>query len=213
VSAMVFMEDSSRAADMAKKEGMDVGLHLNFNEEFTGYDCPGNIREDQRRTKRFLDANRYSEILFHPFLVRPFRNLYRGQLEEFVRLYGGVPSHIDGHRHMHLCANVLLGGLIPRGERVRRSFYFPPGEKSFWNRAYRNIVNRWLSRRYKTTDYFFDLTQLLENGHLGRLARLATNHVIELNTHPRRASQSDYLLSDAYLDLLAGIKTVSYSMI
>jgi len=30
-SAMVFMEDSERAADIAKENQVDVGLHLNFS--------------------------------------------------------------------------------------------------------------------------------------------------------------------------------------
>ena len=35
VSAMVFMEDSERAAELAKENELDVGLHLNFTDEFT----------------------------------------------------------------------------------------------------------------------------------------------------------------------------------
>ena len=36
VSAMVFMADSERAAELAKENELDVGLHLNFTERFTG---------------------------------------------------------------------------------------------------------------------------------------------------------------------------------
>jgi predicted glycoside hydrolase/deacetylase ChbG (UPF0249 family) len=35
VSAMVFMVDSERAAQVANADGLDVGLHLNFSELFT----------------------------------------------------------------------------------------------------------------------------------------------------------------------------------
>jgi chitin disaccharide deacetylase len=35
VSAMVFMEDSERAAELAKDSERDAGLHFNFSEEFT----------------------------------------------------------------------------------------------------------------------------------------------------------------------------------
>ena len=35
VSAMVFMEDSERAAELAKENELDVGLHLNFTDKFT----------------------------------------------------------------------------------------------------------------------------------------------------------------------------------
>ena len=40
VSAMVFMEDSERAAELAKENELDVGLHLNFAEPFTGSNHP-----------------------------------------------------------------------------------------------------------------------------------------------------------------------------
>ena len=32
---MLFMTDSERAADLAKKNGLDVRLHLNFTDRFT----------------------------------------------------------------------------------------------------------------------------------------------------------------------------------
>jgi len=35
VSAMVLMEDSHRAAELAKEHQLDVGLHLNFTDKFT----------------------------------------------------------------------------------------------------------------------------------------------------------------------------------
>jgi hypothetical protein len=35
VSGMVFMRDSERAAELANNSDLDVGLHLNFSEEFT----------------------------------------------------------------------------------------------------------------------------------------------------------------------------------
>ena len=34
-SAMVFMGDSERAAELAKENKLDVGLHLNFTDRFT----------------------------------------------------------------------------------------------------------------------------------------------------------------------------------
>jgi len=38
VSAMVFMSDSERAAELANGNGLDVGLHLNFSiSELSGF--------------------------------------------------------------------------------------------------------------------------------------------------------------------------------
>ena len=66
---------------------------------------------------------------------------------------------MDGHQHMHLCANMLFDRVIRTGERVRRSFSFWPGEKSFLNRTYRRFIDAWLARRYRLTDFFFALSQ------------------------------------------------------
>ena len=40
VSAMVFMEDSERAAAMARESEIDAGLHLNLTTPFSASNCP-----------------------------------------------------------------------------------------------------------------------------------------------------------------------------
>src|SRR6185436_3037225 len=126
VSAMVFMRDSARAAELANEHGVDVGLHLNFNQSFDGA-VPGMIREAHERVSRFMNAGRYSMLLYHPGLSRDFRDVYEAQRDEFRRLYGKSPSHFDGHQHRHLCANVLWSNLLPAGAKVRRNFTFARG--------------------------------------------------------------------------------------
>ena len=75
--------------------------------------------------------NKYAQLIYNPLLRDAFAYSCRAQLEEFHRLYDRSPSHIDGHHHMHLCANVVLGQLIPRGMTVRRHFSFWPAKKAF----------------------------------------------------------------------------------
>ena len=122
VSAMVFMEDSARAAQLAIDGGVDVGLHANFTQSFSGDSVPSDLVQAQERVRRFLTGNRYAQVVYHPALRRDFRLVYQTQENEFRRLYRREPSHVDGHRHMHLCSNMLVAGVIPRGQRVRRSF-------------------------------------------------------------------------------------------
>ena len=55
---------------------------------------------------------------------------YRRQVEEYERLYGGPPSRIDGHHHMHLCADMLIDRVIPAGIRVRRNLSFFEGSEA-----------------------------------------------------------------------------------
>src|SRR5437762_12918856 len=115
VSAMVFMGDSERAAELAKENKLDVGLHLNFAEPFTGKNYPAELDKYHGRTVRYLMGNKYAQLVYNPFLRREFAYSYEAQAEEFVRLFGRPPSHIDGHHHMHLCANMLLTNMIPAG--------------------------------------------------------------------------------------------------
>jgi predicted glycoside hydrolase/deacetylase ChbG (UPF0249 family) len=213
ISAMVFMEDSQRAATLAKENKIDVGLHLNFTEPFTGRGVPSEIARYQNRTQRFLCANKYAVLFYNPFLRSAFRCLYQAQLEEFVRLYGASPSHIDGHQHMHLCANMVLDGVIPKGQRVRRSFSFWPGEKNSLNRTYRHFVDAWLARRYRLTDFFFALSQTLAGERRERVMELAKTAKVELMTHPREVKEYNYLLSDACSEMLRHLEIGSYSLV
>jgi predicted glycoside hydrolase/deacetylase ChbG (UPF0249 family) len=213
VSAMVFMEDSERAAKLAQENGVDVGLHLNFSETFATNKYSGALGGYQNRLIRFLMGNKYSQLLYNPFLRKAFFYSYQAQAEEFVRLFGKPPSHIDGHRHMHLCANLLFSKVIPADSKLRRNFSFWPGEKSFLNRAYRGLVDRWLARRYRLADYFFDLTQCIEQKKLDRVAALAKSHNVELMTHPIVRTEADYLMSDEYWRILERLEPGDYALV
>ena len=46
-SAMVFMEDSERAAGLRLETGIEVGLHLNVSKVFTARELPVRVRDDQ----------------------------------------------------------------------------------------------------------------------------------------------------------------------
>ena len=213
VSALVFMADSERAAELAKENKLDVGLHLNFAERFTGNRIPKTLGNYHDKIVRFLMRNRYSQLLYNPFLRREFSYSCEAQAEEFARLFGKAPSHIDGHHHMHLCANLLLSKLIPVGTKMRRNFSFWPGEKSWFNRAYRALVDRWLARRYPLTDYFFDLTQCIQEKKLDRVAALARSSNVELMTHPIVRAEAEYLLSDEFSGMLRRFEVGSYTLV
>jgi len=213
VSAMVFMEDSERAAELAKENELDVGLHLNFTDKFTANPCGSTLANHHDKIVRFLRGNKYSQLLYNPFLRTEFVYSYQAQAEEFARLYGKPPSHIDGHHHMHLCANVLLSNTIPAGVKLRRNFSFWPGEKSILNRTYRWLVDRWLARRYCLTDYFFDLRQCIEGKKIDRVAALAKSSTVELMTHPVMNAEEEYLLSDEFQVILQRLEIGHYALV
>jgi predicted glycoside hydrolase/deacetylase ChbG (UPF0249 family) len=213
VSAMVFMEDSERAAELANADGLDAGLHLNFSEKFTGNMCSERLRDCHDRIVRFLKLTRYAQLLYNPFLRKAFSYSYEAQTEEFVRLFGKSPSHIDGHHHMHLCANLLLSKVIPVGMKMRRNFSFWPGEKSLLNRTYRRLIDGWLARRYRLPDYFFDLTQCIQDKKLDRVATLAKSSNVELMTHPIVPSETEYLMSDEFYGILQCFEVGGYALV
>jgi chitin disaccharide deacetylase len=209
-TAMVFMQDSSRAADAANAVGLDVGLHLNLSQAFD-VAAPARVQECHARIVRFLARSKYASIVYHPGLREQFRYVYHAQVEEFVRLYGRHPSHIDGHQHKHLCTNMLVDAIIPARERVRRSFSFWPGEKSAVNRGYRRVVDSALGRLYRRTDFFFGLQECLEMGRMPRVFELAQSSAVELMTHPLKSAEYRYLMSDTYIEGLRGVATGTYS--
>ncbi len=154
-TAMVFMADSDRAAEVAQESAIDLGLHLNLSQLFTGKVKSRMLLDCHDRIVRFITSTRYSRCIYHPALRRHFQYTFQAQFDEFVRLYGREPSHVDGHHHAHLCTNMLFDKIIPPKEKVRRSFSFKSGEKSIFNRAYRRVVDSMLARSYKSTDFFF----------------------------------------------------------
>jgi chitin disaccharide deacetylase len=195
VSAMVFMADSERAANIAREQGIDAGLHLNLTTSFSAHSIPARVKEHQGRIARYLAWHRFGYVVFHPGLSNSFEYVVSQQLEEFQRVYGHSPERIDGHHHAHLCANVLLGKLLPQGTVVRRTFSFRSGEKSLANRMYRAWVDRKLAQRHRLTDYFFALDLLENRERLLEKFSLAREFHVEIETHPVNRQEYDFLRS------------------
>ncbi len=196
VSAMVFMEDSERAAEAARMHGIDAGLHLNFTTPFSRSTASDPLLEHQERLTRFLRGSRYAQVLFSPSLAKSFGYVVRAQIDEFERLYGHGPRRIDGHHHMHLCANVVLAKLLPAGTIVRRNFTFFAGEKGRVNRLYRRSVDAILGRRHRLTDCLFTLPPLHPASRLDRIFSIARSRIVELEVHP--------IVPEEYLFLAGG---------
>lgn len=194
VSAMVFMEDSERAAALAMEQNIDSGLHLNLTTPFTARQSLQKLNESQGRVAKYLLSHRFAQAVFHPGLMRDFEYVVIAQIEEFERLYRKVPARIDGHHHMHLCQNVLLQNILPKGIRIRRHFSFLPGEKIIWNRGYRGTINWFLSRRYRMADYFFAIPPLGATERLRRIVDLGRRYIVEVAVHPVKVEEYRSLL-------------------
>lgn len=209
VSAMMFMEDSERSAKVAKEVGIDVGLHLNLNQSFT-HNRSTALAKSHQRIVRFMSLSKYAQLLYHPGLHSALSDVYHAQMEEFVRLYGRTPSHIDGHQHRHLCTNMLLHGIIPSGEIVRRTFSYTPSENGRVDWMYRRLIDRLLVRRYRLTDYFFSLSRCLKTNTIARIYELAKSATVELMAHPVIPLERAYLTGSAHLDRIADLPVGSF---
>lgn len=209
-TAMVFMKDSQRAAEGARKTGLAVGLHLNLSEAFTANDVSRALRQEHDAVRRFLTRNRYALVLFNPRLTKQFNSVVKAQLAEFERLFGHAPSHIDGHQHMHLATNVLAQRLLPRGAKVRRGFSFRAGEKNVANLGYRRCVDWLLKRRHTVVDHFFPLPHDAGAERFDRIVRLARGADVEVMTHPERPREFAFLMTDNYLKAVSSVRFGGY---
>lgn len=193
VSAMVFMADSERAAELAEDK-VDVGLHLNFCEPYTAMRrVSSSLFEEHHQICQFFNSNKFAMVMYNPFVSDQLRRSYDAQVDEFVRLYGRQPSHINGHRHMHVATNMLLDKIIPSHAKVRRGYSFFSGEKGWLQQSYRDCVNRNLSRKYVMTDHFFSLKLCLAKKQIPRVVALARESVVELMVHPQMRPELEYL--------------------
>ena len=203
VSAMVFMEDSERAAAVARDRRMDAGLHLNLDTPFTKVPIASNLVEHQVRLARFFHSP-FSRPFFHPGLVRSFEYVVSSQLAEYDRLYGAPPRRIDGHHHLHLAANVLLGGLFPLDTILRPHFSREPGEKGIRNSLFRCYTKLLLERSHRTVDCLFAL-QPLEPKRLLKIFSRSRESTIEVETHPTNPVEFEFLTCGALFRLLGDI--------
>jgi predicted glycoside hydrolase/deacetylase ChbG (UPF0249 family) len=210
---MVFMKDSERAAAIARQRDIDVGLHLNLTIPFTGPCATAALAEHQRRLSRYLRGHRYAQTIFHPGLARSFRYSVAAQLAEFGRLYGTEPGRIDGHHHMHLCANVVLSRLLPAGIVVRRNFSFGPGEKSVVNRIYRQALDWTLALRHRMVDMFFSLSPLEPEERLRKIFSMATNQVVEVEAHPANVDEYRFLAGGEIFKWLGDVSMATHYIV
>jgi chitin disaccharide deacetylase len=201
-SAMVFMEDSERAAPLALRAGLEVGLHVNFTLPFSGAGVSPDLRDRQARVASYLAKNKLAQILYNPRLGSSFGVLFEAQREEFKRLYGREPDFINGHHHMHLSANMLIGGILPKGTRARRTFTFDRGEKGAFNLFYRSLLDAAVARKFVSTDCFYSILPLQDEERLKRIFVRGIDRDVEIEVHPENAEEIEFLLGAPFKDLM-----------
>lgn len=212
-SAMVFMEDSERAAILASQTKLEVGLHLNFTMIFNAGAVSPKIMDYQKKVVSYLTRNKLDQVIYNPLLADSFNYLFLSQQEEFIRLYGRQPAFYNGHHHMHLCANMLIGKILPEGECVRRTFTFGKSEKNIFNRFYRYILDSFVTKRFSSTESFFSILPLQNQKRLKEIFYRSAISDVEIEVHPENLEEIEFLLSDQFCQLTASIHTGNFQQI
>jgi predicted glycoside hydrolase/deacetylase ChbG (UPF0249 family) len=214
VSAMVFMSDSARSAEVATLGGEPVGLHLNLTEAFGDPACPEVVRRRQERIVGYFGGPKWRSWGFSPTRFREIEDCIADQLEAFKEIYGRDPTHVDGHQHVHQSLGVMFSRSLPHAIKMRPSFTFMPGEKSLPNRLTRRLFNLIMRSRFSCPRYFFDIRDIHpELGGAGLETRLdlANQETVEVMTHPGLADERAVLLGDSWNPLLSGRPVGAYT--
>jgi hypothetical protein len=128
---MVYLEDSQRAAAIAKVES---GLHLNFTIAFTAPEVHLKSIEHQKRLAACLKSIDLPGLSLILRSRTPLSMSFHLSATNSKGYSESRPWRIDGHQRMHLCGKHSLQRLLPAGGVVRRNSSFLDGEKSFASR-------------------------------------------------------------------------------
>lgn len=212
-TALVWMRDSDRAAEIARRERLPTGLHLNLIEPYTAPDVPARVADTQRRVVERLTEGGYGAQLYHRAWSEDFGQCIRDQLSRFIELYGVPPTHLDGHRHMHLAMNALFSRALEPVHRCRRPVNRPAVESASYKRFARSALSALVRLRFTTTDACFSVRSLHPQlGGSGLQETLARAHrdSVELFVHPGYRDELPLLRSDEWRASVASYRLGSF---
>jgi chitin disaccharide deacetylase len=212
-TAMTFMRDSAPAAIRAKEHpGLGIGLHLNLVEEYSGPATPVAVRDRQRRLIEHSRLLRLRRWVYDPSVRHDVNRVIADQYQSFLDLYGRRPTHVDGHHHCHLAANVLLSPALPRGTKIRNALSDAHRPNPITD-ALRSARGRLISRRTRTTDYFFSIETAwpgLDGTPPGAKLGLARQASVEVMVHPAFPHEIGPLQSAQWTETLAELPTGTF---
>lgn len=212
-TALVWMRDSDRAGELARAERIPTGLHLNLIEPYTSGDVPECVAATQRRVVERLRTGGIGPQLYHPAWSEDFGRCIADQLSRFRELYGRTPTHLDGHRHMHLVMNALLSRALGPVKRCRRPVNRTPRESAGHKRLAWSALSVLVRLRFATTDACFSIRSLHPalggSGLEDELVRAGRSSV-ELYVHPGYRDELPLLHSDEWLARLASHRLGSF---
>ena len=157
VSAMVFMEDSKRAAEIALEHGIDVGLHLNFTSPFSASGIPTRLLEHQQLCRNRWRHNRFSQVVFHPGLIGSFEYVVAANVTNSLVFSGGKPIAWTVTIICTFAPTCFWVGCCHPEQSFAGTSRFSRERRASGNRFYRQTVDRILASRHRLTNFFFSL--------------------------------------------------------
>lgn len=212
-TAMMFMSGTDSAASLAAEHPkLGIGLHLNLIEEYSNPSTPDDVRARQRRLLEYFRNERRRRWLYDPRVRRRVNAIVEDQLRRFIELYGRPPTHVDGHHHCHMAANVLFSRVLPDGTKIRNALSDAHRSNPVIN-ALRLGRRGLISRRFPSTEYFFSITTVwpgLEGPPPADRLRLTREHSVEVMVHPAFPSECQPLRSGNWVDALRDLPTGTF---
>lgn len=211
-TAMVYMADSQRAAEIAARRQRPIGLHLNLTQELDASSVPTPVRERQRQLRGHFAALRRRRWLLSadPRVHRLVSGAIEDQLEEFRRLYGREPTHVDSHHHVHVCPDVFLSSAMAPGLRVRQTLSPLPGARA--GNPARWLKHQILAWRFLTAARFWRARETSGVGSvpIATAVEHARREAVEIMVHPSFPDEREALRSDAWLECLRHAPLAAY---
>jgi predicted glycoside hydrolase/deacetylase ChbG (UPF0249 family) len=208
-TAMVFMLDTARAAGLVSSTDIGVGLHLNFTMPFSGPCRNAKLHEHHGKLMRFFLSWRYCRYLYNPSIRKSVHYCFNVQLDEFLRVFDKQPTHIDGHHDIHLAANVVFGGVLPNGAKLRKFRDFD-NKNGIFDAFCRSRMADYLNNRFVTTDLLYSIEPLNDTSPARKICKAKSKNV-ELMVHPGMKEQDAYMNTDNYLQCINGVPKGSYA--
>jgi len=213
-TAMMFMAGSDEAPSVAEQlPQLGIGLHLNLFEEYSGDSVPVSVRDRQRRLLDGFQRLRLRRWLYDPRIRRDVDRVLADQFDRFFELYGRAPTHVDGHHHSHMAANVLLSPSLPRGTAIRNALSDAHRPNPLAD-AMRAVRRRVVLSRLRSTDYFFSI-ETVWPGLAGTpppdKLGISTRASIEVMVHPAFPEEYEPLQSPDWVEALRRLPTGTFA--
>jgi chitin disaccharide deacetylase len=204
-TAMVWMSDSERAAQLARDRGMPLGLHLNFTLAFRDKRGPARVRDLQEELTHVFSASSWSEdgVARHQQDPR-IREAVADQLAAFRAVYG-EPTHIDGHHHVHVHPAVLA--CLPPELPIRPVLHTPA---EIAGRP--TPRDRMLHKLFRSADacVAFQHVHPAFGGAGLQLLEFARKQTLEVMVHPQLEQEQLALRTPEWVDAMSCTQLGSY---